>query len=150
MKNLPESLRHIAASHIVIALALLLLSISLSGAESAEEPSPVEALMENISRNMKKLSRQFDNEASRDSSIRLIDEMIKACLQAVKLEPDSLGSRNGEEKERYLARYREGLSELGRCLAAAKAALEANESGRAETLIDDAYVLREKFHEELL
>jgi len=103
-----------------------------------------------ISRNMKKLSRQFENEASRPSSVELLNEMIKANAQAATLVPDSVGDRSGREREEYLARYREGMTELGKCLASLKTALEANDSGQADALIVEVYALRDKLHEELL
>lgn len=99
---------------------------------------------------MKKLSRQYDNEASLSSSLELLEQMIKANAEAATLIPESVGDRTGEEREKYLARYREGMAELGQCLSELKAALEANEIGQAEAFMEAAYALRDKFHDELL
>ncbi|MEY3481369.1 MAG: hypothetical protein RIQ71_2144 [Verrucomicrobiota bacterium] len=150
MKLISGNLGPALTARTILAAGILLLTVSFGRAESDEESSPVEMLMGKISRNMKKLSRQFDNDASRSSSLELVDEMIKANAQAASLVPDSVGERSGGEREKYLARYREGMAELGKCLASLKAALEANEPGQAEALMDEAYALRDKFHEELL
>lgn len=134
----------------IAATTLLLMTLSLGVAESSDDSSPVEALMKRISRSMKKLSRQYDNEASLSSSLELLEQMIKANAEAATLIPESVGDRTGEEREKYLARYREGMAELGQCLSKLKAALEANEIGQAEALMEAAYALRDKFHDELL
>lgn len=130
--------------------ALLAAAISTSLAEDEDESSPVDQLMESISRDMKKLSRQFDNAAAKASSLELVDAMIKANTQAKSLEPESVGDRAGAEREAYLARYREGMDELGQCLSSLKAALEIDNTGEAEAFIDKAYALRKKYHGELL
>jgi len=128
----------------------LLLFATAVRAEDDDGGSPVDALMDRIARGMKKLSRQFDSEAARTSSLELVGEMIKANAEAASLEPASVGDRSGEEREKYLARYAEGMAELGQCLANLKAALEAGDIGRVEELIDEAYALRKKYHDELL
>lgn len=130
--------------------ASLLGSICMIQAEEEESSSPVDLLMEQISRDLKKLSRQFDNEASRTSSLELIDAMIKSNNEAKALVPESVGDRTGAERENYLVRYREGMDELGRCLASLKAAVSSGDAGQTEALIDEAYALRKKYHDELL
>lgn len=150
MNNSCEQPRHPAIMQTIAATTLLLMTLSLGVAESSDDSSPVEALMKRISRSMKKLSRQYDNEASRSSSLELLEQMIKANAEAAILIPESVGDRTGEEREKYLARYREGMAELGQCLSELKAALEANEIGQAEALMEAAYALRDKFHDELL
>lgn len=150
MNNSCEQPRHPAIMQTIAATTLLLMTLSLGVAESSDDSSPVEALMKRISRSMKKLSRQYDNEASLSSSLELLEQMIKANAEAAILIPESVGDRTGEEREKYLARYREGMAELGQCLSKLKAALEANEIGQAEALMEAAYALRDKFHDELL
>ncbi|MFM7376218.1 MAG: cytochrome b562 [Chthoniobacterales bacterium] len=150
MNNSCEQPRHPAIMQTIAATTLLLMTLSLGVAESSDDSSPVEALMKRISRSMKKLSRQYDNEASLSSSLELLEQMIKANAEAATLIPESVGDRTGEEREKYLARYREGMAELGQCLSKLKAALEANEIGQAEALMEAAYALRDKFHDELL
>lgn len=130
-------------------LCLLLLAAP-GRAEDEDVGSPVDALMDRIARGMKKLSRQFDSEAARASSLEMVDEMIKANAEAAALKPASVGDRSGEEREKYLARYAEGMAELGRCLADLKTALESGDTTRVEELIDEAYALRKKYHDELL
>jgi len=119
-------------------------------ADDGENASPVDLLMEQVSRDLKKLSRQLDNEASKTSSLQLVDAMIEANDEAKALTPESVGDRTGEEREKYLARYREGMDELAQCLASLKAALLAGDAGKAEELVEEAYALRKKYHEELL
>lgn len=130
--------------------SILAAAISTSPAEDEDKSSPVDLLMESISRDMKKLSRQFDNAASKASSLELVDAMIKANTEAKSLDPESVGDRAGAERDAYLARYREGMDELGQCLSSLKAALETDNTGDAEALIDKAYALRKKYHDELL
>jgi len=130
--------------------ALLLCYAADVRADADENPSPVDLLMEQISRDLKKLSRQFDNKASLASSLALVDAMIKANNEAKGLVPESVGDRTGERREAYLARYREGMDELGRCLGSLKVALESGEHGTAEALIDEVHALRKKYHDELL
>lgn len=134
---------------LLYATLLLLLSIPACRGDD-EESSPVDLLMEQVSRDLKKLSRQFENPNSRDSSLELADAMIKANIEAAGLVPESVGEREGEEREKYLARYRHGMEELGKCFAALRSAIEADDSARAEELIDEAYALRKKYHTELL
>lgn len=137
----------------VILLRLLLalvLFTATAPAEDDEPPSPVDILMESISRDLKKLSRQFDNAASKASSLQLVEAMIKANTEATALTPESVGDRAGAERESYLARYREGMEELSQCLAALKVALEKDNAGEAGALIDRAYALRKQYHDELL
>jgi soluble cytochrome b562 len=131
-------------------IAAGLLVATIPGLASEEDASPVDLLMEQISRDLKKLSRQFDNAASRESSLALARAMIKANDEAKVLEPISVGRRTGAERTNYLARYREGMDELGRVLTSLLSALEADDATAAETLIDEAYALRKKFHDELL
>ena len=134
---------------IITAVCLLLLAPG-SRAEEEDSASPVDVLMGRVSRDLKKLSRQFDNEAARASSLELVDNMIKANAEAATLVPESVGDRSGEERDKYLARYREGMADLGNVLVGLKAALEANDTGKAEALVDEAYALRKQYHEELL
>lgn len=105
--------------------------------------------MGQVSRDLKKLSRQAGNKNSQASSLELIDAMIKANAEAAELTPESVGNRAGEEREKYLARYRDGMAELGGCLAKLKVALELNDAAQAEALIEEAYDLRKKYHTEL-
>lgn len=119
-------------------------------ADEESPSSPVDLLMESISRDLKKLSRQFDNPASKASSRELVNAMIKANTGAKSITPESVGERTGAERETYLARYREGMEELGRCLADLKRALESDDHGAAEVLIEQVYGLRKKYHDELL
>ena len=130
--------------------ASLLCSTCIVRADEEEISSPVDLLMEQISRDLKKLSRQFDNEASRASSLELIDAMLKSNNEAKALVPESVGDRTGAERETYLRRYQEGMEELGRCLTSLKTALASGEAGKSEALIDEAYALRKKYHDELL
>ncbi len=134
----------------IVAVICLLLLVPAGRTEKEDAASPVDVLMGRISRDLKKLSRQFDNEAARASSLEFVDDMIKANAEAATLVPESVGDRSGEEREKYLARYREGMADLGKVLSDLKAALEANDAGKAEALIDEAYALRKKYHEELL
>lgn len=132
-------------------LALFLagfLIVSPAGADDAS--SPVDLLMENISRDLKKLSRQIGNASLRTSSIKLVDAMIVANSDAAALVPESVGGRSGAEREKYLARYRAGMEEMGKCLALLKTALLDQNDGQAEILIELVYSLREKYHQELL
>jgi soluble cytochrome b562 len=135
---------------LLLLAAVFTAATSTSPAEDEDNPSPVDLLMESISRDMKKLSRQFDHAASKDSSLELVDGMIKANTEAKSLEPESVGDRAGAEREAYLARYREGMDELGQCLSSLKTALETDHTGEAEALIDKAYALRKQYHDELL
>lgn len=130
--------------------ALVLCSTYIVRADQEEISSPVDLLMEQVSRDLKKLSRQFDNVASKASSLDLIDAMIKSNNEAKALVPESVGDRTGAARETYLLRYREGMEELGRCLVSLKTAVAAGEDGITEALLDEAYALRKKFHDELL
>jgi soluble cytochrome b562 len=130
--------------------ASLLGTTCMVRADEEEISSPVDLLMEQISRDLKKLSRQFDNEASRASSLELIDAMLQSNNEAKALVPASVGDRTGAEREIYLRRYQEGMEELGRCLTSLKTALASGDAGKTEALIDEAYALRKKYHDELL
>ena len=130
--------------------ASLLGTTCMVRADEEEISSPVDLLMEQISRDLKKLSRQFDKEASRASSLELIDAMLQSNNEAKALVPASVGDRTGAERETYLRRYQEGMEELGRCLTSLKTALASGDAGKTEALIDEAYALRKKYHDELL
>ena len=137
-------------SRLPLVAMMLTTWVTTCPAADDEQPSPVELLMECISRDMKKLSRQFDNASSKVSSLELVDAMIKANTEAKSLTPASVGTRTRTERDTYLTRYREGMDELARCLASLKAALETENTGEAEALIDRAYALRKQYHDELL
>lgn len=131
--------------------ALLVLACAAPcAAEDQEDSSPVDARMEQISRDLKKLSRQLGHEESKSTSVQLIEAMIKANNEAKNLTPESVGDRSGEEREKYLARYRQGMDRLAECLSSLKAAILADDTGKAEQLVEEAYALREKYHDELL
>jgi soluble cytochrome b562 len=129
--------------------SILLAAPAFSRADDEENESPVDLLMGQVSRDLKKLSRQAGNKNSQASSLELIDAMIKANAEAAELTPESVGNRAGEEREKYLARYSDGMAELGGCLAKLKVALESNDAAQAEALIEEAYDLRKKYHTEL-
>lgn len=131
-------------------ILIALLSLPVCRGDDDEEDSPVDLRMEQVSRDLKKLSRQVENENSRDSSLGLVDSMIKANAEAVDLIPESVGDREGNERKKYLALYRHGMEELGECLAELKAAIEKNDTARAAELVEKAYDLREEYHKKLL
>lgn len=134
------------------ALAILVVAIFSTAAPHAEEESdssPVDLLLEQVSRDLKKLSRQFENPASRESSLALADALIEAASKAKQLEPESVGDRTGAEREEYMALYHQGMDALLVQFQTLKAALEKEEPGTAEAAIEEAYALREKYHTEL-
>ena len=135
-------------------LAMVIAASFLSGspraAEEDEQGSPVDLLMEQVSRDMKKLSRQFDNPASRDSSLALADELISATTKAKGMQPQSVGEMKGMTPEEYMALYHQGMDALLEQFHALKKALEADEIGLAEAAMEQAYSLREEYHRKLL
>ena len=134
---------------LAMAIAASFLSGSLR-AEEDEQGSPVDLLMEQVSRDMKKLSRQFDNPASRDSSLALADELISATTKAKGMQPQSVGEMKGMTPEEYMALYHKGMDALLEQFHALKKALEADEIGLAEAAMEQAYSLREEYHRKLL
>lgn len=134
-------------------LAMMIAASFLSGslrAEEDEQGSPVDLLMEQVSRDMKKLSRQFDNPASRDSSLALADELISATTKAKGMQPQSIAEIEGMTPEEYMALYHQGMDALLEQFHALKKALEADEIGLAEAAMEQAYSLREEYHRKLL
>ena len=119
-------------------------------AEEEEQGSPVGLIMEQVSRDMKKLSRQFDNPASRDSSLVLADELISAASKAKGMQPESMGEMEGMTPEEYMALYHKGMEALLEQFQALRKALEADEVGLAEAAMEQAYSLREEYHRKLL
>lgn len=134
---------------LAMAIAASFLSGSLR-AEEDEQGSPVDLLMEQVSRDMKKLSRQFDNPASRDSSLALADELISATTKAKGMQPQSIAEIEGMTPEEYMALYHKGMGALLEQFHALKKALEADEIGLAEAAMEQAYSLREEYHRKLL
>lgn len=130
-------------------MAAVALLATEARAGDEDESSPVDLLLEQVSRDLKKLSRQFDNPASRDSSLALADQLIEAASKARGLQPESAGGRSGEERERYMALYHRGMDALLAQFQTLKTAIEADETGSAEAAIEEAYSLREKYHTEL-
>ena len=123
---------------------MLIAGVFLCGglqAEEEEQGSPVGLIMEQVSRDMKKLSRQFDNPASRDSSLVLADEWMQ---------PESMGEMEGMTPEEYMALYHKGMEALLEQFQALRKALEADEVGLAEAAMEQAYSLREEYHRKLL
>lgn len=118
-------------------------------AEEEDQPSPVDLLLEQVSRDLKKLSRQFDNPESRDSSLGLADKLIEATGKARDMQPESAGERTGEELAKYMALYHQGMDALLVQFQALKKAIETEELGAAEAAIEESYALREKYHMEL-
>ncbi len=128
--------------------AVAILSVG-ARAEDEDASSPVDLLLEQVSRDLKKLSRQLDNPESRASSLSLADQLIEATSKARGLQPESAGERSGEELERYMALYHQGMDALLAQFQTLKTAIEADEPGSAEAAIEEAYSLREKYHTEL-
>lgn len=118
-------------------------------AEEEEQPSAVDLLLEQVSRDLKKLSRTFDNPASRETSLKLADSLIDATAKAKALEPESAQRHSGAEREKYMALYHQGMEELLLKFETLKKALEADEPGPAEAAMEEARALREKYHLEL-
>ena len=132
---------------------MLIAGVFLCGglqAEEEEQGSPVDLIMEQVSRDMKKLSRQFDNPASRDSSLVLADELISAASKAKGMQPESMGEMEGMTPEEYMALYHKGMDALLEQFQALRKALEADEVGLAEAAMEQAYSLREEYHRKLL
>ena len=132
---------------------MLIAGVFLCGglqAEEEEQESPVGLIMEQVSRDMKKLSRQFDNPASRDSSLVLADELISAASKAKGMQPESMGEMEGMTHEEYMALYHKGMDALLEQFQALRKALEADEVGLAEAAMEQAYSLREEYHRKLL
>lgn len=132
---------------------MLIAGVFLCGglqAEEEEQGSPVDLIMEQVSRDMKKLSRQFDNPASRDSSLALADELISAASKAKGMQPESMGEMEGMTPEEYMALYHRGMDALLEQFQALRKALEADEVGLAEAAMEQAYSLREEYHRKLL
>ena len=132
---------------------MLIAGVFLCGGLQAEEEaqgSPVDLIMEQVSRDMKKLSRQFDNPASRDSSLVLADELISAASKAKGMQPESMGEMEGMTPEEYMAVYHRGMDALLEQFQALRKALEADEVGLAEAAMEQAYSLREEYHRKLL
>ena len=132
---------------------MLIAGVFLCGglqAEEEEQGSPVGLIMEQVSRDMKKLSRQFDNPASRDSSLVLADELISAASKAKGMQPESMGEMEGMTPEEYMALYHRGMDALLEQFQALRKALEADEVGLAEVAMEQAYSLREEYHRKLL
>jgi len=134
---------------LAMAIAASFLSGSLR-AEEDEQGSPVDLLMEQVSRDMKKLSRQLDNPASRDSSLALADELISATTKAKGMQPQSMAEMEGMTPEEYMALYHKGMGALLEQFYALKKALEADEIGLAEAAMAQAYSLQEEYHRKLL
>ncbi len=134
---------------LTMVIAASLLSGSLR-AEEDEQGSPVDLLMEQVSRYMKKLSRQFDNPASRDSSLALADELISATTKAKEMQPQSMAEMEGMTPEEYMTLYQKGMDALLEQFHALKKALEADEIGLAEAAMEQSYSLREEYHRKLL
>jgi len=130
---------------VTMLIALALLSGTLR-AEEEDQPSPVDLLLEQVSRDLKKLSRQFDNPASREGSLNLADKLIEATSKARAMEPQSARRHSGAELEKYMAAYHQGMDALLLQFDTLKKALEADEPGTAEAAIEEAYTLREKYH----
>jgi soluble cytochrome b562 len=134
-------------------MSMLIAGVFLCGglqAEEEEQGSPVDLIMEQVSRDMKKLSRQFDNPASRDSSLALADELISAASKAKGMQPESMGEMEGMTPEEYMALYHRGMDALLEQFQALRKALEADEVGLAEAAMEQAYSLREEYHRKLL
>ena len=132
---------------------MLIAGVFLCGglqAEEEEQGSPVDLIMEQVSRDMKKLSRQLDNPASRDSSLVLADELISAASKAKGMQPESMGEMEGMTPEEYMAVYHRGMDALLEQFQALRKALEADEVGLAEAAMEQAYSLREEYHRKLL
>jgi soluble cytochrome b562 len=134
-------------------MSMLIAGVFLCGglqAEEEEQGSPVSLIMEQVSRDMKKLSRQFDNAASRESSLVLADELISAASKAKGMQPESMGEMEGMTPEEYMALYHKGMDALLEQFQALRKALEADEVGLAEAAMEQAYSLREEYHRKLL
>jgi soluble cytochrome b562 len=138
-----------AGIRVLLIFATLSLPVGVLHAGEEDQPSPVDLLMEQMSRDLKKLSRQFDNPASRESSLSLADGLIEVTLKAKAIDPESIGKRTGAERDEYMALYHRGMDALLNQFQALKKALEEDEAGLAEAAMEEIYALREKYHKDL-
>lgn len=133
----------------IIVFIAVISAASALRAEEEDQGSPVDVLLEQVSRDLKKLSRQFDNPESRASSLVLADALIEAATKAKDLWPHAADEPEGITPEQYMTVYHKGMDELLAQFQALKKALEADEFGAAEAAMEESYALREKYHEEL-
>lgn len=133
---------------VIVLAALLFLTPTRSHGEE-DKSSPVDLLMEQMSRDMKKLSRQVENPASRDKSLSLADGLIDATNEAKALKPESAGQRTGQELADYLALYQKGLDALAEQFQILKKAIESEDIAAAEIALEEAWALRERYHRDL-
>lgn len=119
-------------------------------AEDDGPPSEVELQMEQMSRDLKKLSRQLEDPAKKDASLALVDSALAANAASQKLTPASAGERTGQELEEYMALYQRGLTELEACLRRLRQNLADGDLVAAADALDEAYALRKSYHKKLL
>jgi soluble cytochrome b562 len=129
---------------------ILLATVPAVWGEEEVPPSAVELHMDQMSRDLKKLSRRLDAPGQKDACLALVDSALAANAACQKLVPASAGERSGKELEDYLALYQQGLAELEASLQKLRRALaDGNMAGAAEEL-DAAYDLRKRYHQKLL
>jgi len=106
--------------------------------------------MDQMSRDLKKLSRRLDTLGQKDACLALVDSALAANAACQKLVPASAGDRRGKDLDDYLALYQQGLAELEASLQKLRRDLADGNMAAAAEELDAAYDLRKRYHKKLL
>jgi len=115
----------------------------------AEEDSPAAIQMQQIGKSFKTLSIQISDPAKKDSSLKIIDNILQGVNSAKPLVPTPATELSGESLKAYLNEYAKGLSELEASLQDLKKAIVAGDTSAAQSLISSINKIKKTYHSDL-
>ena len=112
----------------------------------ADEDTPLEKQMQIMARGMKQLSGQIADPAMQQSTITLMETLIKAAYDSEGLIPLKTATISQADREKFLADYRAQIEKLSAAFNQIDEAVKAGKYDQAKTLISAIYPIRKEGH----
>ena len=136
-------------SQLLVAALALLLPVSACLADDDEPKSPLGKEMVDMSRNFRKLRRQYADPAQKDSSLALVTAMQKNVETSKTLVPSQLEKIPEADKAKFTAAFQQHLDELAREYALLKDEIATGKADEAKAEMAKIGELKDKSHKEL-
>ena len=127
----------------------LLLSFSfmtLVSSLHADEDTPLEKQMQIMARSMKQLSVQIADPAMQQSTVTLIETLIKAAYDSEGLSPLKTASISQADREKFLADYRAQIEKLSAAFNQIDEAVKAGKYDQAKILLSAIGSIKKEGH----
>lgn len=139
--------RAIATALALCAIVAALTPAARADAAKEKEKTPLGRHMSAMGKNLRVLKRQVADPAKNASSIELVSAMKKEAAESKKLVPEKAEEIPAGEREKWLADYREQITELENTFGQIEKALRADRNDEAKTLVEKLGSMRREGHE---